>query len=59
MNETELFDANEIINRKANLIMPFHLGILHSFLFSGKKKQQYNMGSILIMLLTTLAGIIY
>lgn len=52
MNETGLFDANEIINGKANPIMHFCLGILHSFIFSGKKKKkQYNMGSVLIMLL--------
>lgn len=59
MNETGLLNANEIINRKANPAMPFRLGILHSFIFPGKKKQQYNMRSVLIMLLTTLAGIIY
>lgn len=56
MDETELFDLNEIINGKANPIMRFHLCVLRSFIFSERKTDQYRK---YINHVTTLAGIIY
>lgn len=53
------FDANEITNGKANPIMHFCLGILHSFIFSGKKKTPAVQYGKCINHVTTLAGIIY